>query len=168
MVFSALLKALLGGARPGGEVVTEPWTPPPALPVLPSLVALDALPQAERDLLWELRSGGESAPFVPGLYRMLAHWPGLLAHCARVLGPVLRDEAMQVAGETLRRRIDAAVPGLLRRLPRLPAGQPMPPAAEHEDVLAALEAYRRTSPEMVVAGRLLLDALPGPAAGPSK
>jgi hypothetical protein len=36
----------------------------------------------------------------------------------------------------------------------------MPPAAEFPGVLAALDTYRTTSPEMVVFGRMLGDALP--------
>ena len=39
---------------------------------------------------------------------------------------------------------------------RTPARRP----AEFEDVLAALDTYRKTSPEMVVFGRMLGDALP--------
>jgi hypothetical protein len=36
----------------------------------------------------------------------------------------------------------------------------MPPADEFAEVLAALDTYRKTSPEMVVFGRMLGDALP--------
>ena len=37
----------------------------------------------------------------------------------------------------------------------------MPPAAEFADVLPApLDTYRKTSPEMVVFGRMIGDALP--------
>jgi hypothetical protein len=45
-------------------------------------------------------------------------------------------------------------------LPSPPAAPPMPPAGEFADVLAALDTYRQTSPEMVVFGRMLGDALP--------
>jgi hypothetical protein len=38
----------------------------------------------------------------------------------------------------------------------------MPPAGEFADVLAALDTYRKTSPEMVVFGRMIGDALPAP------
>jgi len=43
-----------------------------------------------------------------------------------------------------------------------PAMPPMPPAGEFADVLAALDTYRKTSPEMVVFGRMISDALPVP------
>jgi hypothetical protein len=36
----------------------------------------------------------------------------------------------------------------------------MPPAAEFATVLSTLDTYRKTSPEMVVFGRMLGDALP--------
>jgi hypothetical protein len=38
----------------------------------------------------------------------------------------------------------------------------MPSAAEFAQVVAALDTYRKTSPEMVVFGRMLGDALPNP------
>jgi hypothetical protein len=38
----------------------------------------------------------------------------------------------------------------------------MPPARDVPAVLAALDTYRKTSPEMVVFGRMLGDALPHP------
>jgi hypothetical protein len=38
----------------------------------------------------------------------------------------------------------------------------MPSPAEFASVQAALDAYRKTSPEMVVFSRLIRDALPGP------
>ena len=43
-----------------------------------------------------------------------------------------------------------------------PRGRAIPPAAEFAEVLAALDTYRKTSPEMVVFGRMLGDALPRP------
>jgi hypothetical protein len=36
----------------------------------------------------------------------------------------------------------------------------MPPAAEFQAVRVALDTYRKTSPEMVVFGRMLGDSLP--------
>jgi hypothetical protein len=56
--------------------------------------------------------------------------------------------------------VDAAILAVFAVLPALPAAPPMPPAREFADVLAALDTYRKTSPEMVVFGRMLGDALP--------
>jgi hypothetical protein len=36
----------------------------------------------------------------------------------------------------------------------------MPPSDQFDDVLAALDRYRETSPQMVVFGTLIRDALP--------
>lgn len=159
MMFSALLKAVLSGARFGGEGPAANWRPPEALPPLPPLVAPEGLPEDEQSLLLSLRTEGE-APFVPGLYRMLANWPKLLAHLAVELAPRRRDPAMLMAGEQLRRRIDGAVPDVLRRTHAFAGGPPPPPKDEYEPVLEALTVYRQTSPEMVAFGRLIRDAMP--------
>jgi hypothetical protein len=51
---------------------------------------------------------------------------------------------------------------VLALLPPLPDAPPRPPAGDVPAVLAALDTYRKTSPEMVVFGRMLGDALPRP------
>jgi hypothetical protein len=58
--------------------------------------------------------------------------------------------------------VDAEVPAVFTVLPPLPDAPPMPPARDVPAVLAALDTYRKTSPEMVVFGRMLGDALPQP------
>jgi hypothetical protein len=100
--------------------------------------------------------------FVPGLYRMLAAWPAFLAHVATVLRPHLDDAATRAAGQRLLAAVDAEIPRLFAALPPLPTWPAMPPAAEFPAVLAALDTYRKTSPEMVVFGRMLGDSLPKP------
>jgi hypothetical protein len=59
-----------------------------------------------------------------------------------------------------------ALPALVdpSALPALPAAPAMPPAADVPAVLAALDTYRKTSPEMVVFGRMIGEALPAPLA----
>jgi hypothetical protein len=99
-------------------------------------------------------------PFVPGLYRMLASWPALLAHVSTVLRPHLRETATRDACQRLLLAVDAEVPAVFATLPPLPAAPAMPPDHEVAGVLAALDTYRKTSPEMVVFGRMLHDALP--------
>ena len=162
MIFSGLLKALLAGPAGASGRPLPAWTPPAPLPPLPEMVADDDAAPPVRAILQALRSGEGTEAFVPGLYRMLAHWPGLLAHLATVLSPRFSDPDTLAAGDTLRERIDAAVPGVLAHLPG-PAhgGPPVPRRAEHAEVLSALEAYRVTSPQMVVFGRLIREALPG-------
>jgi hypothetical protein len=104
--------------------------------------------------------GGE--PFVPGLYRMLGAWPGYLAHVATVIAPLRDDAATRSACQQLLTDVDAAIPAVFAALPPLPAAPPRPPADDVPAVLAALGTYRKTSPEMVVFGRMLGDALPQP------
>jgi hypothetical protein len=162
LVFSGLLRRLLARERPGSRADGNPtgWTPPAARAALPSLVDPQALPADQRDVLMSLGTEVAGRPFVPGLYRMLAHWPGYLAHVATVLRPRF-DDPVTVAGcRALLERIDAAVPTLLAQLPALPPTPAAPPAAEHASVLAALDRYRETSPQMIVFGTLLRDALP--------
>jgi hypothetical protein len=140
------------------------WTPPAALPSLPALVDPAAMTPAQRAVLMELGTEVGGRPFVPGLYRMLAHWPAYLAHVATVLRQRFDDPATAASCRAVLARIDAEVPAVFARLPAAPPSPAMPPREEHADVLAALERYRGTSPQMIVLGALLRDALP-PASG---
>jgi hypothetical protein len=81
---------------------------------------------------------------------------------ATVLRPHLDDAPTRAAGQRLLAAVDAEVPRVFAALPPLPATPAMPSAAEFAPVLAALDTYRKTSPEMVVFGRMLGDALPRP------
>jgi hypothetical protein len=163
LVLSGLLRRLLTDERPPGVDGSPPaWTPPAPLGPLPALADPAALPPAQRAVLATLGTTVAGQVFVPGLYRMLAAWPGYLAHVATVLRPHLDDAATRAAAQRLLAAVDAGIPGVLATLPALPARPPAPPAAQFPDVLAALDTYRKTSPEMVVFGRMLGDALPRP------
>jgi hypothetical protein len=165
LVFSGLLRMLLGGERPAGAAGAPPaWTPPASLPALPTLVDLARLPPAERGVLASLGTLVDGQPFVPGLYRLLARWPAFLAHVATVLRPHQSDPATRAACRRLIDAIDAGVPAVFATLPPLPRRPPMPPAREFAGVIAALDTYRQTSPEMVVYGTMIRSALPAPAA----
>ena len=80
------------------------------------------------------------------------------------MAPRLASKATGAAFDLVRARIDAAVPQVFAQMSgtRLVAC-PRPPADEKANLLAALETYRKTSPEMIVFGRLIGDALPPPA-----
>ena len=163
LVLSSLLRRLLTGQRPAGAPGAAPrWTPPPSLGPLPPLADPAALPPASRAVLESLGTTVAGQVFIPGLYRMLASWPGYLAHVATVLRPHLDDPASLAAGQRLLAAVDAEIPAVFTTLPALPAAPAMPPAREFPEVLAALDTYRKTSPEMVVFGRMLGEALPGP------
>ncbi len=161
LMLSGLLRRLLTGERPPATTnLASSWTPPPALGPLPALVDFAALPPAEQAVLATLGTTVNRQPFVPGLYRMLAAWPSFLAHVATVLQPHLHDAATRAACHRLLAAVDVEIPAVFAALPSPPAAPPMPPAPEFADVLAALDTYRKTSPEMVVFGRMLGDALP--------
>jgi hypothetical protein len=161
LVFAGLLRRLLAGEVPAGTgVPASSWVPPPPLGPLPPLADLAALAPAQRAVLDSLGTMMDGQPFVPGLYRMLAAWPSFLAHVATVLQPHLRDAVTGAAYQRLLAAIDAELPVVFATLPASPAASPAPPAADVAGVLAALDTYRKTSPEMVVVGRMLGEALP--------
>jgi hypothetical protein len=161
LVLSGLLRRLLAGDRPRGESTpASPWTPPAPLPSLPALVDLATAPASERGVLLLLSTPVDGQPFVPGLYRMLAQWPRFLAHVATVLRPHFRDPETRAVCQRLLGAIDAEIPAVFAALPPLRDAAPMPPKEEFPSVLSALDAYRTTSPEMVVFSRAIRDTLP--------
>lgn len=160
LMYSGLVRALLAGERPDGPERAAAWEPPAPTPPLPPLVDTGSLPEAEHGALMRFATDVGGVPFVPGLYRMLAGWPAFLAHLATVLAPHLHAPVARTACAGLLERVDAALPTVLAGLPPLPAEPPMPPAGEFDAVLSAIESYRRTSPEMVVFGRMIRESLP--------
>ncbi len=166
LVFSGLLRRLLKGERPAGavdqELPTAIWQPPPSLPTLPALADFAGLDQDLQAVLLRLGTNVDDIPFVPGLYLILARWPAFMAHLGGRLAPLATAPETEAARAALLAGIDAAVADLF---PSLPAqadspAQWLPVPDEIPAVLAALEMYRRTSPEMVIFGRLIKGALP--------
>ncbi len=161
MVFAGLLKQLLEGAVPAGPGARgDAWNAPPPLPAPPDMVDLARLDPAARAATMQLASEMGGKPFVPGLYRMLAHWPGLVAHLATALPPRLASAPVTSAFDELRRRIDVAVPEVLASLPPVSSKYPPPSDAHRAEFFSIGQTYRRTSPELIVVGQLLADALP--------
>jgi hypothetical protein len=119
-----------------------------------------ALPPMEQAVLASLGTKVGEEPFVPGLYRMLASWPGFLAHVATVLSPHLHDSVTRAACRRLLEAMDAEVPAVFAVLPPPPTTIPIPSSGEFADVLAALDSYRETSPQMVIFGRMIGESLP--------
>ena len=60
----------------------------------------------------------------------------------------------------MKRAIDVAVDGLLERLPPPATGSFMPDADEARHLNAMTDMYRKTSPELILFGRLIREALP--------
>ena len=153
------VRALLHGAETSG---TRPppspeWQPQRRFPTPPTTLALNAVSDDTRAVLLQLAADMDGETFVPGLYRQLAHWPAYLAHVATALAPLFTDPALADQRQSLRRRIAAAVPEFLTALPPAP---PPPADAPAHHILAAIETYQGTSPQMITFGRLLREALP--------
>ncbi len=131
----------------------------PLLP-LPALVDVETLNQHELGVLMQMATVVDGEDFVPGLYRMLAHWPAWFAHAVTTLTPA--RSAADSACQLLASRIDALVPSLMHDL-----DVPAPPLTGGNDelrrVVDAIDRYRETSPQMVVYCRMLKASLPQPS-----
>ncbi|MBT7975917.1 MAG: hypothetical protein HN557_04630 [Rhodospirillaceae bacterium] len=162
LMFAGLLRHLLAGRRPQGEgwaEHTHTWQPPRALPALPPMVDVMGAEGDLRAVLLRLGTEVDGTPFVPGLYRILAGWPDYLNHLGEVLIPLFESPETDAARAELLSGIDGAVEELFVQLPPL-AKQETPAAEDFPAILAALDTYRRTSPEMGTFGRMIAGALP--------
>ena len=158
LVMGACLKRLLAGERPAGGGFRTGWAPPPPLPAVPGTLDPATLDPARRALLMRLATTVGETPFVPGLYRQCAHWPGLLQWLADTLAPRFAAPETLAAGVAFRAAARAAAQGIVARLP--PAGAPPADAPTLAGIGAAIDRYGQTSPELALFGRLILDALP--------
>ncbi len=158
MMFAGFLRKLLNGETPNGAGWSDAsWQPPAALPAPPAMVDGEALDEAQRQVLSRLGTNVAGTPFVPGLYRILARWPGFLRHLANVLEPVSLSPETDTARAALLSGIDRSVDDVFRDLP---ATITPPPAHDSAALQRALDTYRQTSPEMVIFGTLIANHLP--------
>jgi hypothetical protein len=159
LVTGACLSRLLTGAQPSGAGFSDAWSPPALLPPMPGNVEPAALTAEQRAVLMRFATEVDGTPFIPALYRQIAHWPAVVAWLADELAP--RSQAAETAEARMafRAAARAAAPDIIARLPALPKRAP-PDEATSRRVLAAIERYAETSPEMTMFGRLILDALP--------
>ena len=161
MMFAGLTATLLTESSVPSTATRDSIDPPDMLPPLPDMVDLSGLPSGQNEALHLFASDMVGKPFVPGLYRMLAHWPSLMMHLSVVLPPRLADERSVAAYDELRARIDAAVPGVRATLPPEPQHPPRPSNEASQHFLEIIKTYRKTSPEMVVASRIIGAAMNG-------
>jgi len=161
LVLGGIVRELLSGNAAGARLPERrgSFAAPAPLPPPPSMVDAAEATEEVRALLALFRSGDGATAFVPGLYRMLAHWPGLLGHLAVELGPRFRSEEKARAAAMLIGQIDAAIPSIRAGLPLPMLPGPGPEEAAH--LVRMIDGYRVTSPEMILFGRLIREALPG-------
>ena len=161
LVTGACVRRLLTDAAPSGAgLPAVAWTPPAMLPPMPGNVDPAALPEAQRAVLMRFATEVDGVPFIPALYRQIAHWPSVLTWLADELGPRFAARETAAAREAFQATARAAAADIIARLPVLPEGA-MPDEGTRRRVLAAIERYAETSPEMTMFGQLILDALPG-------
>ncbi|MEL0019712.1 MAG: hypothetical protein VW709_07535 [Rickettsiales bacterium] len=161
MVTASLLGHLLdspSSTSPPTPQVAARWTPPAPPPPLPGFPTDEELGPDARELLSLFRVDMHGARFVPGLYRLLAHWPAYLAHVAVDLIPLFEREDIKRTCYDVVARIDQIVPALVSGI-----SAPPPPfdAATRDALRGSLAVYRgTTSPQMIVFSTMLRDALP--------
>ena len=162
LAVAACLARLLGERQCGTEpamVALEPADLPAPLPAMPVMVPAAEMTQETRAVLATFETDLAGEVFVPGLWRILAHWPGLLGSLSASFAPLLRDPAVLDACERIAERITAVAPSVLSTLE--PPSEPAPlTPAETAAVLSGIRTYRGTSPQMVGFGTLILEALP--------
>jgi hypothetical protein len=86
----------------------------------------------------------------------------LLAWLADALVPLLTAPGTEAAGQAFRAAAAGAAPAIVARLPGLPP-EPPPDGTTVDRILATIDRYAITSPEMTMFGRALLTALPEPS-----
>ena len=162
LVVAACLARLLGEGQSGAEpaaAALEPADLPAPLPAMPGMAPAAEMTPETRAVLATFETEIAGEVFVPGLWRILAHWPGFLGSLSASFAPLLRDPAVLGACERIAKRITALAPSVLATLD--PPAEPVPlTPAETTAVLSAIRTYRGTSPQMVGFGTLILEALP--------
>jgi hypothetical protein len=161
LLFAGCVERLIKGAAPGGgDTPRASWTPPAMLQAMPAMADIATAPPDAAAVLMQLKIEHDGKPFVPGLYRLLAEWPGYLAHAATLIAPLLNDEAARRARAAISEAIVAAADDIVADLPPIPDAYAPPTVEQGRAIVSAIRTYRVTSPEMVVFGTLLRDALP--------
>ena len=162
LVVAACLARLLGEGRSGAEpsaVTVEPADLPAPLPAMPGMIPAAEMTPETRAVLATFETELAGEVFVPGLWRILAHWPGFLGSLSASFAPLLRDPVVLDACERIAERITSVAPSVLATLD-LPAEPASLTPGETAAVLSGIRTYRGTSPQMVGFGTLILEALP--------
>ncbi len=128
------------------------------LPPMPGNIDPPLLSAAHRAVLMRFATEVDGKPFIPALYRQIAHWPAVLIWLADELEPPLGAPETSAARASFRAAARQAAPDIVAALPGVPDAPPDQDTTRR--VLATIDRYAETSPEMTMFGRLILDALP--------
>jgi hypothetical protein len=158
LITGACLRLLLTEPPPKGPGIEDTWNPPMMLPPMPGNVDPQALPPEHRAVMMRFATEVDGAPFIPALYRQLVRFPAFLAWLADQLVPRLTAPETNAARTAFRADALSAAPAIVTRLPGLPP-RPAPDAETRRRVLATIDRYAETSPEMTMFGRLILDVI---------
>jgi hypothetical protein len=159
LVFGSCLHRLLTDEIPAGHGYATTWTPPAMLPPMPGNIDPDTLSPPQRAVLMRFATDVGGVPFIPALYRQLAHWPPVLAWLADELAPRLHAPETDAARAAFQTAARAASAEIVAQLPP-PPNAPRLDADTTRLVLAAIDRYAQTSPEMTMFSRFVLDTLP--------
>jgi hypothetical protein len=127
------------------------------LPPMPGIVDPAALSPEQRGVLMRFATEVDGKPFIPALYRQLGHFPEVLAWLADELVPRLTASETASARTAFRCAARDAAPAIVARLPGVPLAG-LPDNRIVSRLLATIDRYAETSPEMTLFGQLILDA----------
>jgi hypothetical protein len=161
LVTGACLAHLLTNTHRAGAGYTQSWTPPQMLPPMPGNIDPHALTPDRHAVLMRFATQVDGKPFIPALYRQLAHYPAFLAWLAEELAPRFTAPETGTARNSFRTAARQAAPDIVARLPGLSQAAP-PDEGTTSRILATIDRYAETSPEMTMFGQLILQALPAP------
>lgn len=146
LVMGVCLRCVLSGSAPSGAGYARCWTPPAPVPPMPGNVDPVALAPDQRAVLMRFATDLDGTPFIPALYRQLAHWPPVLAWLADELAPRFGAPDTAAMRAALQSAARAVAPDVVASLPGRPSGE-SPDAEMTRRILAAIERYRVTSPD---------------------
>jgi hypothetical protein len=158
LMMGACLRLLLTSPPPNGPGIQRTWTAPAMLPPMPGNADPATLPPDQRAVLMRFATEVDGTPFIPALYRQLARYPAFLVWLADALVPRLTAAETNAARAGFRAAALDAAPAIVALLPGVPS-KPAPDADTARRVLATIDRYAETSPEMTMFGRLILDVI---------
>jgi len=160
LIFAGCMEHLLLDKEPDESALNKNEFPlPSSLSPLPKMVPWEEMSESELAVINIFSTTLAGETFIPGIYRILARWPLYLKHVANELGPLLHDPVIVDICEKIADKVFCSAAEIWGNLDLT---QKEPPLDENQkqQVLAAIAAYRGTSPQMVGFGTLLLNALP--------